>query len=84
MARHVGDNAKEFTTSYGNISGASVGAIQRALLTLENQGAEKFFGEPALNLDDLMPTRPDGHGMINILAADRLMQSPKVYATFLL
>jgi DNA helicase HerA-like ATPase len=84
MAQHVGDNAKEFTTSYGNISGASVGAIQRALLTLENQGAEKFFGEPALNLDDLMPTRPDGRGMINILAADRLMQSPKVYATFLL
>jgi hypothetical protein len=84
MAQHVGDNAKEFTTSYGNISGASVGAIQRALLTLENQGAEKFFGEPALNLDDLMPTRPDGRGMINILVADRLMQSPKVYATFLL
>jgi len=84
MAQHVGDNAKEFTTSYGNISGASVGAIQRALLTLENQGAEKFFGEPALNLDDLMPTRQDGRGMINILAADRLMQSPKVYATFLL
>jgi hypothetical protein len=83
MAQHVGDNAKEFTTSYGNISGASVGAIQRALLTLENQGAEKFFGEPALNLDDLMQTQ-DGRGMINILAADRLMQSPKVYATFLL
>jgi hypothetical protein len=83
MAQHVGDNAKEFTTSYGNISGASVGAIQRALLTLENQGAEKFFGEPALNLDDLMQTQ-DGRGMINILAADKLMQSPKVYATFLL
>jgi hypothetical protein len=83
MAQHVGDNAKEFTTSYGNISGASVGAIQRALLTLENQGAEKFFGEPALNLDDLMQTR-DGRGMINILTADKLMQSPKVYATFLL
>ncbi|MHB1140581.1 MAG: helicase HerA-like domain-containing protein [Sulfuricaulis sp.] len=83
MARHVGDNAREFTTRYGNISGASVGAIQRALLTLENQGAENFFGEPALNLDDLMQTR-DGRGVINILAADRLMQSPKVYATFLL
>jgi DNA helicase HerA-like ATPase len=83
MAQHVGDNAKEFTTSYGNISGASVGAIQRALLTLENQGAEKFFGEPALNLDDLMQT-DNGRGMINILAADKLMQSPKVYATFLL
>ncbi|MEW6330766.1 MAG: helicase HerA-like domain-containing protein [Pseudomonadota bacterium] len=83
MAQHVGDNAKEFTTSYGNISGASIGAIQRALLTLENQGAEKFFGEPALNLDDLMQTH-DGRGMINIMAADKLMQSPKVYATFLL
>lgn len=83
MAQHVGDNAKEFTTGYGNISGASIGAIQRALLTLENQGAEKFFGEPALNLDDLMQTQ-DGRGMINILAADKLMQAPKVYATFLL
>lgn len=83
MAQHVGDNAKDYTTAYGNISGASVGAIQRALLTLENQGAEKFFGEPALNLNDLMQTA-DGRGMINILAADKLMQSPKVYATFLL
>jgi len=83
MAQHVGDNAKDFTTEYGNISGASVGAIQRALLTLENQGAERFFGEPALNLDDLMQT-DNGRGMINILAADKLMQSPKVYATFLL
>ncbi|MDH3310954.1 MAG: DUF853 domain-containing protein [Gammaproteobacteria bacterium] len=83
MAQHVGDNAKDYTTAYGNISGASVGAIQRALLTLENQGAEKFFGEPALNLNDLMQT-DDGRGMINILAADKLMQSPKVYATFLL
>ncbi|MCR4301526.1 MAG: DUF853 domain-containing protein [Sulfuricaulis sp.] len=83
MAQHVGDNAKEFTTSYGNISGASVGAIQRALLTLENQGAENFFGEPALNLNDLMLT-DDGRGIVNILAADKLMQSPKVYATFLL
>ncbi|MDH3562436.1 MAG: DUF853 domain-containing protein [Gammaproteobacteria bacterium] len=83
MAQHVGDNAKDYTTAYGNISGASVGAIQRALLTLENQGAEKFFGEPALNLNDLMQM-DDGRGMINILAADKLMQSPKVYATFLL
>lgn len=83
MAQHVGDNAKDYTTAYGNISGASIGAIQRALLTLENQGAEKFFGEPALNLNDLMQT-DDGRGMINILAADKLMQSPKVYATFLL
>ncbi|MDH5512208.1 MAG: DUF853 domain-containing protein, partial [Gammaproteobacteria bacterium] len=83
MAQHVGDNSKEFTTAYGNISGASVGAIQRSLLTLENQGADKFFGEPALNLNDLMQT-DSGRGMINILAAEKLMQSPKVYATFLL
>ncbi len=84
MAQHVGENAKQFTTEYGNISAASIGAIQRALLTLEQQGADKFFGEPALNLDDLMQTAGDGRGVINILAADRLMQSPKLYATFLL
>jgi uncharacterized protein len=84
MVQHVGDNAKEFTTSYGNISTASIGAIQRALLALEQQGADRFFGEPALNLDDLMQTADDGRGMINILAADKLMQSPKLYATFLL
>ena len=84
MAQHAGENAKEFTTNYGNISAASIGAIQRALLTLEQQGADKFFGEPALNLDDLMQTTGDGRGMINVLAADRLMQSPKLYATFLL
>src|SRR3990172_7502712 len=83
MAQHVGDNAKKFTTAYGNISGASIGAIQRALLTLESQGADRFFGEPALNLDDLMQTE-QGRGIINILSADKLMQSPKVYATFLL
>ena len=76
MAQHVGDNAKEFTTAYGNISGASIGAI-------ESQGADRFFGEPALNLDDLMQTE-QGRGIINILSADKLMQSPKVYATFLL
>jgi DNA helicase HerA-like ATPase len=84
MAQHVGENAKDFTTSYGNISAASIGAIQRALLALEQQGADKFFGEPALNLDDLMQTADDGRGVMNILAADRLMQSPKLYATFLL
>ena len=83
MVQHVGDNAKEFTTRYGNISTASIGAIQRALLTLEQQGADRFFGEPALNLDDLMQTA-DGRGVINILSADRLMQAPKLYATFLL
>jgi DNA helicase HerA-like ATPase len=83
MVQHVGDNAREFTTNYGNISTASIGAIQRALLTLEQQGADRFFGEPALNLDDLMQT-VDGRGMISILAADKLMQAPKLYATFLL
>lgn len=84
MVRFVGDNAKEFRTTYGNISSASVGAIQRALLSLEHQGAEMFFGEPALNLDDLMQTDSKGRGVINILAADKLIQTPKIYATFLL
>ncbi len=84
MVQHVGDNAREFTTEYGNISTASIGAIQRGLLQLEQQGAQQFFGEPMLNIDDLMQTDSDGAGMINILAADRLMQSPKVYSTLLL
>ncbi len=84
MIRFVGDNAKELRTTYGNISTASIGAIQRSLLTLEHQGAESFFGEPALNLDDLMQTGPGGLGVINILAADKLIQTPKIYATFLL
>ncbi len=84
MVRFVGDNAREFRTAYGNISPASIGAIQRSLLALEQQGAEMFFGEPALDLEDLMQTDADGRGVINILAADRLIQSPKVYATFLL
>jgi DNA helicase HerA-like ATPase len=84
MVRFVGDNAKDFRTEYGNVSAASIGAIQRGLLSLEQQGAERFFGEPALNLDDLMQTGPGGLGVINILAADRLIQTPKIYATFLL
>jgi len=83
MLQFVGDNAKTFTTEYGNISAASVGAIQRGLLTLENQGGEKIFGEPMLNIDDLMQTER-GSGVINILSADRLMRSPKLYATLLL
>ena len=84
MLQFVADNASQFKTQYGNISAASAGAIQRSLLALESQGADKFFGEPALNLDDLIQTQ-DGKGVINILAADKLMQqSPKVYATFLL
>ncbi|MFO1321159.1 MAG: DUF853 domain-containing protein [Burkholderiales bacterium] len=84
MIQFVGDNAKQFTTTYGNISAASIGAIQRGLLELEQQGGDRFFGEPALNLDDLMQTGARGRGVINILAADKLMQQPKVYATFLL
>ena len=84
MLQYVADNADQFKTQYGNISAASAGAIQRGLLTLESQGADKFFGEPALNLDDLIQIQ-GGKGVINILAADKLMQkSPKVYATFLL
>ena len=83
MVQYVGENAREFTTDYGNVSAASVGAIQRALLALEQQGADQLFGEPALDLEDLMQTE-DGYGRINMLAADKLMQAPKLYATFLL
>lgn len=84
MLKFVGDNASELTTQYGNISAASIGAIQRGLLELDHQGGEKFFGEPALNIADLMQTSADGRGHINILAADKLLNAPKVYATFLL
>ncbi len=84
MLQHVGDNAKQFTTSYGNISAASVGAIQRGLLELDHQGAEDFFGEPMLDINDLMQTDAKGRGVVNILAADQLMNSPKLYSTFLL
>ncbi len=83
MLQYVGDNAAQFKTQYGNVSSASVGAIQRGLLQLEQQGAENFFGEPMLNIDDLMQT-VDGKGVVNILAADKLMQSPRLYACFLL
>jgi uncharacterized protein len=83
MLRYVGDNAAEFKSSYGNVAAASIGAIQRGLLILEQQGAERFFGEPALNLDDLMQT-VDGRGVVNILAADKLLQFPQLYTTFLL
>ena len=81
---HVGENASELGLRYGNISPASVGAIQRRLLVLENQGGAKLFGEPALELSDMMRTDVDGRGMISILAADTLMSSPRLYATFLL
>jgi len=84
MLAFVADNAKALTTTYGNVSATTVGAIQRALLQLEQQGGDLFFGEPALALADLMMVDPAGNGAINILAADRLMQSPRLYATFLL
>jgi DNA helicase HerA-like ATPase len=83
MVQHVGDNAKQFTTEYGNISAASIGAIQRGLLTLENQGGDRFFGEPMLDISDLMQA-DGGRGVVNILAADKLMNSPQAYSTFLL
>lgn len=84
MLQHVAENAAQFKAEYGNVSAASAGAIQRGLLTLESQGADQFFGEPALDLDDLIQTQ-GGRGVVNILAAEKLMQhSPKVYATFLL
>jgi len=84
MLQFVGDNAGQFTTKYGNISTASIGAIQRGLLELEQQGGERFFGEPVLNLADLMQTAADGRGIINILAADKLLNAPKIYSSFLL
>jgi len=84
MLAHVSDRAQELSKLYGNVSKASVGAIQRRLLVLERQGAENFFGEPALDIRDFIRTAKDGRGMINVLAADKLMQSPRLYATFLL
>ena len=83
MLDYVSKHAKEYTTSYGNISAATVGAIQRALLQLENQGANQFFGEPAFDIHDLLKTE-DGKGVMSVLAADRLMLQPKLYSTFLL
>jgi hypothetical protein len=84
MVQSVGDNASDFKTEYGNISTASIGAIQRGLLQLEMQGGDSLFGEPMLNIEDLMQTDETGCGMINILAADQLMTSPKVYSMMLL
>ncbi|GAB3496252.1 DUF853 domain-containing protein [Curvibacter fontanus] len=109
MCQHVGDNASQFTTQYGNISAASIGAIQRGLLQIESQGGDKFFGEPMLNIADFMqtvnvapqtpaasaprggaassgggPAMTQAHGVVNVLAADKLMNSPRLYATFLL
>jgi len=84
MLQHVGDNARDYQTQYGNISAASIGTVQRGLLALQQQGGDKFFGEPALNLEDLMQTDANGRGVVNILAADKLLASPRVYATLLL
>ena len=87
MLQHVADNAAQFQTSYGNVSAASIGAIQRGLMQIDAQGGDKFFGEPMLDIADFMQTTPvNGHqqGVVNILAADRLMTSPRLYATFLL
>ena len=84
MLQHVGENSKQFTTEYGNVSAASIGAIQRALLEIEQQGGTAFFGEPMLDIADLMQTDRDGRGVVNILAADKLINSPKLYSTFLL
>ncbi len=80
----LGENAKDVSLKYGNVTTASIGAIQRRLIVLENQGAEQFFGEPALDLTDMIATTADGEGRVNVLAADRLMGSPRLYATFLL
>lgn len=84
LVQFIGDNAKKFTSEYGNISLSSIGAIQRSLLSLDQEGAEYFLGEPMLDIQDLMQTNTDGRGMINILSADRLYNSPKLYSVFLL
>src|SRR5215831_5270629 len=78
------ENAADLTTKYGNVSKQTIGTIQRALLTLQNQGGERFFGEPALDLKDMIRTDAAGAGFMNVLAADQLMQSPRLYSTFLL
>src|SRR5512142_699928 len=83
VVQYVGDNAAQFKTQYGNVSSASIGAIQRGLLQIEEQGGTKFFGEPMLNIEDLMQTS-DGKGVVNVLAADKLMNNPRLYASFLL
>ncbi len=84
LLQHLGDNAAQFKTQYGNISKASIGAIQRGLLQIEEQGGDRFFGEPMLDVNDLMQTDSKGRGMVNILAADKLLQNPRLYASFLL
>src|SRR5262245_55175988 len=83
MLQHVGENARQFTTDYGNVSPASIGAIQRGLLQLEEQGGDRFFGEPMLQVADFIQT-VDGRCVVNVLAADKLLAAPRLYATFLL
>jgi DNA helicase HerA-like ATPase len=77
MCQHVGENASVYTTEYGNVSAASIGAIQRGLLQIEQQGGDQFFGEPMLNISDFMQTE-GGKGVVNVLAADKLMSSPRL------
>ncbi len=84
MLQHVGENARQFTTEYGNVSAASVGAIQRGLLEIESQGADQFFGEPMLNIQDFLQTDANGKGVVNLLCASELMNAPRLYGTFLL
>ena len=84
MVQHVGDNAAQFKTEYGNVSTASIGAIQRGLLTLEEQGGDVFFGEPMLDINDLMQVDSNGRGVINVLTAEKLIHAPALYSTFLL
>ncbi|WP_151636020.1 helicase HerA-like C-terminal domain-containing protein [Noviherbaspirillum aerium] len=84
MLQHVADNAAEIKTEYGNISAASIGAIQRGLIAIDEQGGDRFFGEPMLDIDDFMQTDARGKGVINILAADKLLNAPRLYAIFLL
>lgn len=84
MLQHVGENAAQFKTEYGNVSAASIGAIQRGLIGIDEQGGDRFFGEPMLNIEDWMQTDAQGRGIINILAADQLMNAPRLYSTFLL
>jgi DNA helicase HerA-like ATPase len=84
MLQHVGENASQFQSEYGNVSAASIGAIQRGLIAIDEQGGDRFFGEPMLNIDDFMQTDGNGKGVVNILAADKLLNSPRLYAIFVL
>ena len=82
--QYIGDNAKDFAREYGGVSRQSIGAIMRRLLVIEREGGDQFFGEPAMDLHDMMRVHPDGSGQVNVLAADQLMSSPRIYSTFLL